>query len=308
MNAERRQIHNHFKIIIKTLPKEPLFHFLVAGVLLFAAYSWLNGDSDNNDKSDSVIRITEAHVDWLNQIWAKQWQHPATDEELKRLIDSYINEEVMAREAIKLGLDRNDTVIRRRLVQKLEFLIKDTALLDEPAEEDLLQFYTKNKELFRTEARISFSHIFFNTDQRSDAEADAREAIVKLSNTEASSENLGDRSLMESEYINIDRKTLESRFGADFANTVMTLEPGSWAGPVESGYGIHLVHVTDIQPSMHKEYYDVKPQVIQLFREERQRELNARYIEELLKKYDVVVDESVKSFIEAPYTVRETGN
>jgi hypothetical protein len=278
---------------MKTWLKEPLLHFLFAGVLLFAAYEWLNRDTGDDATAERVVHVTTAQVEWLKESWARQRQRVPDEEELKGLVASYLKEELLAREAKELGLEENDTVVRRRLAQKLEFLVQDTARLAEPTEEDLRRFYEAHPERFQTGAHISFTHVFFSRELRQDAAADVRTALAELSSADAVPDNLGDRLLLEAEFHQVDKPTVASQFGPDFADAVMALEPGAWTGPLESGYGLHLVHVSELTPAARWEFVEVKTQVIERWREEQEREAHAQYFAGLLKKYDVIVDESV---------------
>ena len=130
------------------LLREPLLHFAVAGAILFGGYSWLN-----NPRADTTavepVRIGEGDVRWLKQTWSSQWLREPSADELKGLVDDLLNEKLMAREAEAMGLEQDDTIIRRRLAQKLKFLVEDTAQLAEPSEAELRQFYAANATPFR---------------------------------------------------------------------------------------------------------------------------------------------------------------
>jgi hypothetical protein len=141
--------------------KEPLLHFLVAGGLLFAVYAWLNRVGG---EAPGVVRITAAEVHWLKETWARQWQRPPSEQELRGVVADYVKEVLLAREARALGLDENDTVVRRRLAQKLEFLVQDTVRLAEPREDELCQLYDASRTRYHTPARLSFTHIYFKTE------------------------------------------------------------------------------------------------------------------------------------------------
>ena len=146
---------------MKRLLKEPLLHFVVLGALLFGAYSWLNRGARSEGPAKQV-RVSETDVKWLVETWTRQWQRPPTRDELRGLVTGFLKEELLAREAREMGLEENDTIVRRRLAQKLEFLLQDTSRLAEPSEEDLHKFYAAHPERFQAEARVSFTHVFFN--------------------------------------------------------------------------------------------------------------------------------------------------
>ena len=148
---------------MKRLLKEPLLHFLLFGALLFGAYAWMNRGA-GDVRPVRQVRVGENDVKWLKETWARQWQREPTREELRGLVMDFLKEELLAREAREMGLDENDTIVRRRLAQKVEFLVQDTARLAEPTEDDLRRFYAAHPERFSEEARVSFTHVYFSRD------------------------------------------------------------------------------------------------------------------------------------------------
>jgi hypothetical protein len=161
---------------MKRLTKEPLFHFLLIGAVLFGAYAWRNRGTPGENQARQV-RISEADVKWLKETWARQWQREPTLDELGGLVTEFLKEELLAREAREMGLDQNDTVVRRRLAQKVEFLVQDTSQWVEPTEDDLRKFHAAHPERFSEPARVSFTHIYFSREKRTDAAADAKGAL-----------------------------------------------------------------------------------------------------------------------------------
>ena len=265
---------------------EPLLHFLLAGGLLFAAYAWLNRGEDEEPRE---VRITAAEVNWLKETWARQWQHPPTEDELRGLVTDYLKETLLAREAAEMGLDENDTVIRRRLAQKMAFLVQDTARLAEPGNAELRRFYDANRTRYQAPARISFTQIFFRN------EADAQKGLAQLATR--SPDELGDSSMLERDHAEADAQAVTSQFGDAFNRQVFGLETGPWHGPVASPYGFHLVRVSARQATQPLAYEAVRAQVLEDWQREAQTRTSQRFFAELLKKYDVVVDDSVKPLV-----------
>ena len=143
--------------------KEPLLHFLVLGASLFGVYAWLHhGNSGSWDNGAGPVRITATEVSYLTQTWERLQQREPTREELHALVAGYLKEELLGREARAMGLEQNDPIIRRRLAQKVEFIVKDTSRLTEPTADDLHRFYQANMERFQSPARMSFTHVFFD--------------------------------------------------------------------------------------------------------------------------------------------------
>jgi hypothetical protein len=171
--------------------------------------------------------------------------------------------------------------------------------LVEPTEDDLKKFYLAHPERFSEPARVSFTHLYFSRDHRKDAAADARAALAELSHSPLATRHseLGDRLLIDSEFREADLQSVSGQFGAKFAGAVFALPPGAWHGPIESGYGLHLVRVTSQSPARLREFTEVRAQVLDRWHDQRQREDNEKYFAGLLKKYDVVLDASVKPLV-----------
>jgi hypothetical protein len=215
-----------------------------------------------------------------------------------------VEEELLAREARALGLDQGDTVVRRRLAQKLGFLVDDTSQMVEPGDDELRDFYSANLDRFRTEPRLSFAQVFFSTERRPDAEADARAALMKVAATVKGGNpvDVGDPWLLEENFTDIGRRDLSSRFGADFADAVFALAPGSWHGPIRSSFGLHLVQITHIQASEVRPFEAVRAAVAEEWRRDREMEIKAAYLGKLRAKYGLVIDDRAKALLPAEAT------
>jgi hypothetical protein len=198
-----------------------------------------------------------------------------------------------------MKLDENDTVVRRRLAQKLTFLIEDTLRRAKPNEDDLRRFYEARRERFRSDARVSFTHVYFNPARRQDAVADAMNALTELIEAGGTdrARSMGDRLLLEPVFHGETEQTLSSVLGRDFAAAVFRLEPGAWSGPIRSGYGLHLVRVSARKESVVRPFAEVRAQVLEEWRREQERAANAQYLAQLRRKYDVVIEESVKPLL-----------
>lgn len=281
------------------LLKEPLLHFLCAGGLLFAAYLWLNPQPvDSSETSAHTVRVTAGEVEWLERTWTRQWQRPPSEDELKGLLAGYLKEKLLAREARELGLDDNDTVVRRRLAQKVEFVVQDTAQAVAPGEEELRRVYAEHRERFVEPARISFTHVYFDRARRG-AETEARAVLARLSLADGppAGADLGDRLLVPQDFDHADEQAITSQFGPEFARRLLALDTRAWAGPIESAYGLHLVRISDRQPERLRDFTDAKDDVTALWRQQNEARWRERYIAALLKKYDLVVDESIEPLL-----------
>jgi len=287
--------------------KEPLLHFVLAGAALFGAYTLMNRTPEiPNANKATQIQISAGDIQWLTENWTTQWRRPPTREELRGLTIDYLNEQLLAREARALGLEDNDVVIRRRLAQKLTFLIDDTLRRAEPTENELQQFYETNAQRFRSGARISFKHIYFNPHRRADARSNATDTLkllLEVSDTLPTAE-LGDRLLIETEFHDETEQSISNAFGPGFARAAFALKTAAWSGPIESGYGLHLVRVSALQEARLPPLSEVRTRVVQDWKREQEQSAKARYLAELRKKYDIVADEDVKAPIAPATTAR----
>jgi plasmid stabilization system protein ParE len=279
--------------------QEPLFHFVIAGAVLFGAYALLSrGEDSAAANKPNQIRIGQGEVQWLSETWMLQRQREPTHEELRGLVAEFLNEELLAREAREMKLDESDTIVRRRLAQKLNFLIEGTLRRSEPAEADLQRIYETHPERFRTGARVSFTHVYFNPAQRNDTVSDANNALADLSRSgRGPTEPMGDRFLLPSEFREESEQTVTGAFGPEFARTLFALKPEVWSGPIASGYGVHLVRVSALRHEQLRPFSDVRAQLLEEWRYDQEKTAKARYLTELRKKYDVVMDDSVKPLL-----------
>ncbi|RUX28850.1 peptidyl-prolyl cis-trans isomerase [Mesorhizobium sp. M7A.F.Ca.US.011.01.1.1] len=279
-----------------TLLREPLLHFAVVGVILFGGYSWMS-DRHVEATAAEPVRIGDGDVRWLKQTWSSQWLREPTGDELKGLVDDLLTEKLLAREAQEIGLEQDDTIIRRRLAQKLKFLVEDTAQLAEPTEADLRQFYVANAAHFETPGKLSFRQVYFNPEHRKDAAADATAALGALSLNIEDDSIEGDRLLFDDSFADTDEHALSGMFGPDFAREVFALEPGRWRGPVKSGYGFHLVLVTQRTATAPKPFEMAKDAVLAEWRFAKQTELSRDYLIELRNKYGVQLDNNTTALL-----------
>lgn len=265
---------------------EPLLHFLVLGGLVFGVHGWINR---GNGDEPRVLRVTASEVNWLAETWTRQWQRAPNDEELRGLVADYVKEALLAREATEMGLDENDTVVRRRLAQKMEFLVQDTARLAEPTEEALRRLYESDSARYRSPARISFTQLYFKT------EAGAKAGLGQVAKQEIDA--LGDRTMLARDHTELDEQAVATLFGDRFAGQAFSLEPGRWQGPIQSGYGFHLVNVSDREPPRLRSFAEVRARVLEDWHLTQQARANELFLGGLLNKYEVVVDETVRPLV-----------
>ncbi len=275
--------------------KEPLVHFLALGAFIFVLDGWLGGSSGDLAQGKRVV-VDAERVAWLIEGWTRQWRRPPTEAELRGLIENRIREEVLYREALAMGLDQDDTIVRRRLVQKVEFLTEDMAAQSEPTDEQLSSYLQENHERYQVPARLSFRHIYFNADERgAKVEEDARAVLAELRDLgdrpDRASER-GDRFMLETEFRLRTEQEVALRMGTEFARELFALEGDAWDGPLLSGYGFHLVHVLERVPGREPELAKVRRRIVNDYTRDQRQKANADLYARLRAQYEIVVDES----------------
>jgi len=263
--------------------REPIVHFLVAGAAIFA----LSGmrAPDIGPDSDQIV-VTVAQIERLANRWTQSWKRPPGDSELQALIRDYVREEVYFREALKLGLDADDAVIRRRLRQKMEFLA--TAEVELPAMDDTVMTAYMNKNLARymIEPRYDFEQVYF----RIESPTQISKAILKLSQGEANPDDLGDAINLPRRMSGADTTELVRVFGNAFASALAETEPGEWQGPVESGFGFHVVRLSSVTPARVATLNEVRQAVENDFRSELTAAAEAAVFERLAAGYKIEIE------------------
>jgi peptidyl-prolyl cis-trans isomerase C len=271
--------------LIKRCLRQPLLHFLVAGFALFVLYGGLHPSTVNQDPQR--IEITPEVVQRLAISWLARWQRPASEQQLQALIDDYVKEEILYREALKLGLDKDDTIIRRRLAQKMDFLAEDVASLREPAPGVLEAWYNRHQDQYAPPPLATFHHVFFALDKRgADAQAQAQTALRGLTDRNSGE---GDAFVFESAYTEQSQDQVARVFGSKFALSLFQQTPGSWVGPVESGFGWHLVWIDTLAKPPAPPFETVAQQVKSDWLSEQRSESKRANFDALKARYEVMV-------------------
>jgi hypothetical protein len=276
--------------VLARLLREPLVHFLVLGGVLFAIFG--RGGSDAG-VADRQIVVSEADIDRLAEGFSRTWHRPPAADELEAQIRDYIREEVLYRTALALGLDKDDTIIRRRLRQKMEFLFEDA--VPPPQEADLRAYLEAHPEKFRTQPLISFQQIFVSQTRGATAEADARQILARLIGGAAGAANEGDPLLLSEGFNRTPLDRIAALFGDSFAQAVAQSAPGGWVGPLRSGYGLHLVLVAAVKPGDLPPFEEVRSAVEREWFAERRAAVQAAQYQSLLAGYGVIVQKPAAS-------------
>lgn len=271
------------------LIREPLVHFLALGAVLFGI-GILRGEEAS--LSTNRIAITPGVIERLVDGFRLTWQRPPTESEFRGLVEEYLKEEVLYREALEMGLDRDDQIIRRRMRQKLEFLTSDLVESVEPSDEELQAHLDGDPDRYRQEAVLSFVQVYVG--EGDGARQDSARALSILeelrTNPRADSGLLGDPFMLPAVHRDLREGEVRGVFGEQFAAQVFSLPVDRWTGPITSGFGLHLVRVDKHVPGRLSELAEVHDAVYRDVVSERTRDMEQRYFAGLLAQYTVTVE------------------
>lgn len=274
---------------MKKLLREPLVHFIILGAVLFIGHGfWLK----TYGNPDLIIDISTEELERQAVIFAGENRREPTDEDLQSLLFSYVEEQALMREAERLGLGEDDTIIRRRLAQKMRFMIEDVQSPALPDDAVLKAWFEERKDRFVTPEKRAFTHIYLSPQTRGDRlDADA----VKLLGT-VTIENwktLGDPFMMKRDFEALSSNEIERLFGDTFANDLFALKTDDtsvWQGPIGSAFGLHIINVKSVEPKKIPSFEEVKGPVSAAWLDETRRQKNTVRLKKLINKYKVTVE------------------
>jgi hypothetical protein len=266
--------------------------FLCVGALLFAGYSILH-PSQESDKPGNLIELTADDFVQMSMASLAQGRPAPTPQQMQSLIELKVREEVLYREALALGLDKDDTIVKRRLAQKMEFLADSGADAVEPTDEEVRAWFKSNAQSFALPPRVSFRHLYFSTDRRDEqAQEAATQALTSLSGKPADWEgaaDLADPFMFQDYYGDLTLDEMAKQFGPAFARAVLKLSPGSWQGPIESGYGWHLIFADTITPSRIPDFEEIESDIKEEWISQRRIQARSKAYETMRARYQVVL-------------------
>jgi parvulin-like peptidyl-prolyl isomerase len=269
-------------LTLKALLKEPVLHFLLIGLLLFAAYGWLAPA----DKSGARIVVTQPMVEAMALEYRTRWSRPPTEQELAALLDAYVRDEIFYREGVAQGLDRDDPVIKRRVRQKLEVIAEEQLARDAVSDADLAAYLEKNAARFSRPGTVSFEQIYFAAATPA-AQVEAARAAAMRGGDPA---RLGQPTMLPSAAQNAPLDLAARDFGREFVAEIEKLPLDTWAGPVPSAFGQHLVRVTARTPALTPPLAEVRAAVAREWENERRVTSLAENYKALRGRYEVVIE------------------
>ncbi len=281
--------------------KEPLLHFLLVGLGLFILYDFVSGDETEYDSRvidvnrDTLLTFVQFRTRAFDPAIAAERLDAMSEAELQLMIDDYVREEALYREALALGMDKNDYIIKRRMIQSIEFITSGfvTAAID-LSDQDLRDYYEENRDDYYIDPFVTFTHVFFNSDERSRDEATAMAAskLDELNNSNvpfSEATRHGERFPYFVNYVERTPSFLASHFGAQMTEQVLTLEPDdtTWHGPFQSPYGSHLVLLVNRQEGRFPSFEEVEASVRQDAERAATEELNNEAISAIVGTYEI---------------------
>ena len=282
--------------------REPLAQFLLLGLLMFAAYHGLRRGGDPAGRSGR-IELTPDDLRQIGVAWVAQGRPAPSPQEMQSLVDARVREEILYREALALGLDKDDAIVRRRLAQKMEFLFEDVAALRKPTQGELRAWFEKHATRFVRPGRATFRLLYFSPDRRGQrTREDAARALAKIASKPMDSPDaaaLADPFMFQDYYADRAPGEVAKTFGTGFAKALFALAPGAWAGPIESGYGWHLVWIDSLTPARVPAFEEVESEVETGWIEEQRAEIREKAFAAMRARYQVVVPKDMPA-IEMP--------
>ncbi len=272
--------------------REPLVHVLLIGLALFAVYGALNPGTGQREEPKRIV-ITADDLAQIQIAWMAQWQRPPTPDELRSLLDGKIREEVLSREAMALGLDKDDTIVKRRLAQKMEFVMEDVSALRDPADDELRRWFAQNPQRFALPGLVTFRHLYFSPDLRGEhARDDAVDALRRLGGKPEDTpelDGLSDPFMFQDFYAERSPDQIAGIFGTPFAQSLSGLEQGSWRGPIESGLGWHLVFVDSTVPGRVPAFEEAEAKVKSEWIDDQRAQAKRKMFDSMLSRYQIVM-------------------
>lgn len=291
-SAIRHSRLGRFLSTVKRWLREPLLHFLLIGLVLFGVYAYLNrGRSGTQSPRQIVLSLDELQT--MTAYFQSQWHRPPTAQEFQALVEDKIKEEVLYREGLVMGLDKDDTIVKRRMAQKVQFLAEDVATAHEPSTAEMKAWFETNTNKFALPSRYSFRHIYFSPDKRDkNAHEDAAQALARIAGQPEDSAlitQVADRFMFQDYYGDRTPSAIAKEFGPQFAVALEKLKPGSWQGPVESGFGWHLVFVDTVIPGRIPVFDEVESEVKTAWLGEQKAEAREKAYKAMRAKYTVLL-------------------
>jgi len=277
---------------MKKILKSPLIYFFVLGFVVFGLHSFLNR-ANQEDTDPFAVDVTSADIEWIRSSWEARMKRQPMQHELQRLINRYIRDEILFREAMAMDLDDRDLVIQRRLVQKLTFVFEDLAETIEPTDEELKDYLLENQEKYRIPEMMSFTQVYFNPSKRKDAMEEAKTVLARLKQAERAPEeavSLGDTIMIDAFFRQKSPDEVARVLGKEFADELFSIDEKGWQGPIRSTFGLHLVYISDHIASRMPEFENIRKNVQYDFMYDRKKKVIDSAYNAVKSRYTILVE------------------
>lgn len=282
--------------------KSPVIKIIGFGVLLGLILVIIFGPRQSDGMSRQ-IEVGDAEFAHVLSSWQKTWQRPPTREEIEKAIDGYVREEVLYREALFQGLDRNNSLVKRALITQMNLIAESQADPDAITEEDVEAYYALRSDQFISDSSYTFIQVYFSEEKRGESTRDdARKAIAQLNQQSAGAnapEELGDPIMLDQFYSNVSAGQVERQFGEDFIQQLKSLNTSEWGGPVRSAFGWHAVKVVNVQPGTLIPLNQVRSEIIRELEYDERQAAKEQFFTELMQQYDIIYKGEIKTVLNA---------
>jgi len=281
--------------------KRPAVHVALLGVIVAAAFLIAKGPPSGNEERRVIL--TGSDVLQLKESFRRTWQREPTATELQGALEQHIRQEVLYREALARGYDRDDLVVRRAMQQKMEFLASSQATAQPPTGDEIAAFFSLRQEQYRLPAIVGFEQVYVSPDRRgAEAEGDATELLERLRIEDPDPNDVsswGDPIMLDTSFAAHTEQDVSATFGDDFASQVVVLDVGRWEGPIVSGYGLHLVKVVRREESRIPAWTEVGRRVVSDMEFEARNSARDQLYQEIAQNYEFLLDSSAQSVLES---------
>jgi peptidyl-prolyl cis-trans isomerase C len=291
LNSSKKKVSETNSKKVERFWREPLIHFFVLGLAVFGLHAALDREPEAIEDDPYLVEVSSADIEWMRTIFNKQMGREPTGHDLRGQVNQLIREQILSREAVAMGLDEGDIVVRRRLAQKMEFLFKDLSTMTEPKEDDLRNYYSENRQKYQIPPQVTFTQVYFNSDSRGvDAAKKAAQAVIKENIDPNTVAALGDTSILSTGCTKCSVREIRDRFGNEFARAIENLEPGAWYAPVTSAYGFHAVYIYDRQDAKLPGFHEIIDQIKNDWMAAKREEDTRSVYGEIRSRYRVLVE------------------
>jgi hypothetical protein len=271
---------------VRNLLREPTLHFLLIGLFLFLLYGRVAPEGADT----RTIEVSAARIESLAGQFKAVWNRPPTEAELRGIIDSYVRDEVMYREGVAMGLDGDDTVIKRRVRQKMEVISEEAGAQLTPTDAELSTYLANNPDKFRRPPLLSFEQVYFSGEATTaDIERLSAEAVAGLNRGEPASD-FGQATMLPAQVAQQPLDLVARDFGEEFAEQLAELPVGAWHGPIRSGFGAHVVRIDKREPAALPPLAEIRTAVAREWENDRRERNRVESYRAMAKNYRIVID------------------